>query len=71
MHFFVCIYSTIFLYNSTRFERPFRSSSGVHDLLYLQLCTNQQTWRILQTEGESVYCQLRFTSYGRIIYPII
>ena len=23
-----------FLYDSTRFERPFRSSSGVHDLLY-------------------------------------
>ena len=23
-----------FLYNSTCFERPFRSSSGVHDLLY-------------------------------------
>ena len=29
-----------FLYNSTCFERPFHSSSGVHDLLYLQLCTN-------------------------------
>ena len=28
------------LYNSTCFERVFRSSSGVHDLLYLQLCTN-------------------------------
>ena len=29
-----------FVYNSARFERPFRSSSGVYDLLYLQLCTD-------------------------------
>jgi hypothetical protein len=29
------------LYNSTCFERPFRSSSAVHDLLYLQVCTNR------------------------------
>ena len=28
-----------FSHNSTCFERTFRSSSGVHDLLYLQLCT--------------------------------
>ena len=28
------------LYNSTCFERTFHSSSGVHDLLYLQFCTN-------------------------------
>ena len=29
-----------FLSSSACFERPFHSSSGVHDLLYLQLCTN-------------------------------
>ena len=40
MHFFVSIYFTV-LYNSTCFERPFRSSSGVHNLPYLQLCTTR------------------------------
>ena len=30
-----------FFYNSTCFEQPFRPSSGVRDLLYLQLCTNR------------------------------
>ena len=39
MHF-LCIFILRFLSNSTCFERPFRSSSGVNDLLYLQLCTN-------------------------------
>ena len=39
MHF-LSVFILQFLYNSTCFERPFRSSSGVHDLLYLQLCTN-------------------------------
>ena len=30
-----------FMYNSTCFERSFRSTSGVHDLPDLQLCTNR------------------------------
>ena len=33
MHF-LYVFILHFLYNSTCFERPFRSSSGVHDLLY-------------------------------------
>ena len=36
---FICICSTIFVH-STCFKRLFRSSSGVHKLPYLQLCTN-------------------------------
>ena len=40
MHF-LYVFILPFLYNSTCFERPFRSSSGVHGLLYLQLCTNR------------------------------
>ena len=40
MHF-LYIFIQQFLYNSTCFERPFRSSSGVHDLLYLQLSTSR------------------------------
>ena len=39
MHF-LYVFILQFLYNSTSFERPFRSSSGVRDLLYLQLCAN-------------------------------
>ena len=39
--YFLCIYSTIFV-QLYMFRRPFRSSSGVHDLLYLQLCTNHE-----------------------------
>ena len=39
MHF-LYVFILQFSYNSTCFERPFRSSSGVHDLLYLQLSTN-------------------------------
>ena len=35
----VSFYSKIFLYNSTCFERLFRSSSGVHKLLYQQCLT--------------------------------
>ena len=31
MHF-LYVFTLQFLYNSTRFERPFRSSSGVHKL---------------------------------------
>ena len=38
MHF-LYVFILQFLYNCTCFERPFRSSSRVHDLLYLQLCT--------------------------------
>ena len=37
---FLYVFILQFLYNSTCFQRPFRSSSGVHDLLYLQLCIN-------------------------------
>ena len=33
MHF-LYVFILQFLYNSTCFERPFRSSSGVHNLLY-------------------------------------
>ena len=33
MHF-LYVFILQFLYYSTCFERPFRSSSGVHDLLY-------------------------------------
>ena len=33
MHF-LYVFILQFLYNSTCFERPFPSSSGVHDLLY-------------------------------------
>ena len=33
MHF-LYVFILQFLYDSTCFERPFRSSSGVHDLLY-------------------------------------
>ena len=40
MHF-LYVFILQFLYNSTCFEGPFRSSSGVHKLLYLQLCTNR------------------------------
>ena len=40
MHF-LYVFILQFLSNSTCFQRPFRSSSGVHDLLYLQLCTNR------------------------------
>ena len=39
MHFFMCLFY-IFFVHSTCFERLFRSSSVVHKLLYLQLCTN-------------------------------
>ena len=39
MHF-RCVFILQFPYNSTCFERPFLSSSAVHDLLYQQLCTN-------------------------------
>ena len=39
MHF-LYVFILQSLYNRTCFERPFRSSSGVHDLLYLQLCIN-------------------------------
>ena len=39
MHF-LYVFILQFLYNSTCFERSFRSSS-VHNLLYLQLCTNR------------------------------
>ena len=51
MHF-LYVFILQFLYSSTCFERPFRSSSGVHDLLYLQLCTNHtnvsnsSVWRL-------------------------
>ena len=38
---FLYVFILQFLYSSTCFERPFRSSSGVHDLLYLQLCTDR------------------------------
>ena len=34
MHF-LYVFILQFMYNSTCFERPFRLSSGVHDLLYL------------------------------------
>ena len=39
MHF-LYVFILQFMYSSTCFELPFRSSPGVHDLLYLQLCTN-------------------------------
>ena len=39
MHF-LYVFILQFMYNSTCFERPFLSTSGVHDLLYLQICTN-------------------------------
>ena len=39
MHF-LCVFILQFVYNSKCFERPFRSPSAVHDLLYLQLCAN-------------------------------
>ena len=39
MHF-LYLFILQFMYNSACFERQLRSSSGVHDLLYLQLCTN-------------------------------
>ena len=39
MHF-LYVFILQFLYNSICFERPFRSSIAVYDLLYLQLCTN-------------------------------
>ena len=41
MHF-LYVFILQFLYNSTCFERPFRSSSGVNYLLYLQLCCELQ-----------------------------
>ena len=40
MHF-LCVFILQFLYDSTCFDRTFRSPSAVHDLLYLQLCTNR------------------------------
>ena len=40
MHF-LYVFILQFLYNSTCFERPFRSPSAFHNLLYLQLCTNR------------------------------
>ena len=40
MHF-LYVFILQFLYNSTCFERPFSSSSGVHDLLFMVLCTNR------------------------------
>ena len=48
---FLYVFILQFLYNSTCFERPFRSSSGVHDLLYMQLCTNHanvSNWSVLR-----------------------
>ena len=42
MHF-LYVFILQFMYNSTCFERPFRSSSGFHDLLYLQLSSNRKT----------------------------
>ena len=39
MHF-LYVFILQFLYNSTCFELPFCSSAGIHDWLYLQLCTN-------------------------------
>jgi hypothetical protein len=38
--YFLYVFILQFLHNSTCFERPFLSSSGVHNLLYLQFCTN-------------------------------
>ena len=38
---FLHVFIPQFLYKSTCFEGPFLSSSGVLDLLYLQLCTNR------------------------------
>ena len=43
MHF-LYVFILQSLYNSTCFERPFRSSSGVHDLLYLQLCKHVELY---------------------------
>ena len=40
MHFLFILQS---LYNSKCFKQLFRSSSGVHNLLYLRLCTNHST----------------------------
>ena len=48
---FLYVFILQFLYNSTCFERPFRSSSEVGDLLYLQLCINHanvSNWSVLR-----------------------
>ena len=50
MHF-LYVFILQFMYNSTCFEQPFRSSSGIHDLLYLhglyrvvQSCRWSKSW---------------------------
>ena len=50
MHF-LYVFILQFLYNSTRFERPFRSSSGVHDLLYCSSVQTMQTCLIAPSYG--------------------
>ena len=46
---FLYVFILQFLYSSTCFERPFLSSSGVHDLLYQQLCTKHAKARFVQS----------------------
>ena len=73
--YFVYVFILQFCCTSTCFERPFRSSSGVHDLLYLQLCTshaNVSNCSVLRLELVFVYiidydpqyiqCQIRTNS---------
>ena len=38
--YFLYVFILQYFYNSTCLERPFRSSSEVYDLLYLELSTN-------------------------------
>ena len=45
MHFSMYLFYNCFVH-STCFEWPFRSSSGVHKLLYLQLCKNRANVRL-------------------------
>ena len=56
MHF-PYVFILQFLYSSTCFERPFRSSSGVHDLLYVQLCTNRANGKTKQLDTFARFVQ--------------
>ena len=75
---FLYVFILQFLYNSTCFERPFHSSSGVHDLLYLQLvlsCRYSKSWtpddeRNGHSKHVELYKNCRINTYRNCILLI-
>ena len=67
---FLYVFILQFLYNSTRFERPFRSSSGVHDLLY-SAALHKPCKRVCRRNGRSkrveLYKNCRIYTYRKCI----